>query len=126
MDLLVQVGLIQLAIAALLGWAMVVRTEKPEWLKKIGVVQPHRVLQVHLDYVMMGLISIAVGFAVPDISNLNAYLLVFATFMNPFLFVPLAFSKEVDKKLWYRTVTVLSFVAMTVALIWAAISGPGF
>jgi len=125
-DLLVQVGLIQLAIAALLGWAMVVRTEKPEWLKKIGVVQPHRVLQVHLDYVMMGLISIAVGLALPEISDLNAYLLVFATFVNPFLFVPLAFSKEVGEKLWYRAVSVISFVAMSVALVWAAISGPGF
>lgn len=126
MDLLVQVGLIQLAIAALLGWAMVVRTEKPEWLKKIGVVQPHRVLQVHLDYVMMGLISIAVGLALPEISDLNAYLLVFATFVNPFLFVPLAFSKEIDKKLWFRAVSLISFVAMSVALVWAAISGPGF
>ena len=126
MDLLVQVGLIQLAIAALLGWAMVVRTEKPEWLKKIGVVQPHRVLQVHLDYVMMGLISIAVGLALPEISDLNAYLLVFATFVNPFLFVPLAFSKEVGETLWYRAVSVISFVAMSVALVWAAISGPGF
>jgi len=125
-DLLVQVGLIQLAIAALLGWAMVVRTEKPEWLKKIGVVQPHRVLQVHLDYVMMGLISIAVGLALPEISDLNAYLLVFATFVNPFLFVPLAFSKEIDKKLWFRAVSLISFVAMSVALVWAAISGPGF
>ena len=126
MDLLVQVGLIELAIAALLGWAMVVRTEKPEWLKKIGVVQPHRVLQVHLDFVMMGLISIAVGLALPDISDLNAYLLAFATFVNPLLFVPLAFSKEVDKKLWYRTISVVSFLSMSVALIWAAVIGPGF
>jgi len=126
MDLLVQVGLIELAIAALLGWAMVVRTEKPEWLKKIGVVQPHRVLQVHLDFVMMGLISIAVGLALPDISDLNAYLLAFATFVNPLLFVPPAFSKEVDKKLWYRTISVVSFLSMSVALIWAAVIGPGF
>ncbi len=126
MDLLVQAGLIELAIAALLGWAMVIRTEKPDWLKQIGVVQPHRVLQVHLDFVMMGLISIAVGLALPDISDLNAYLLIFATLVNPLLFVPLAFSREVDKKLWYRSLSVVSFVAMTVALVWAAIIGPGF
>ena len=126
MDLLVQIGLIELAIAALLGWAMVIRTEKPEWLKRIGVIQPHRVLQVHLDYVMMGLISIAVGLALPDIPDAAAFLLIFGTVMNPFLFVPLAFSKEVDQKLWYRTLSVISFLAMSVSLVWAAIAGPGF
>ena len=126
MDLLVQVGLIELAIAALLGWAMVIRSERPDWLKRIGVIQPHRVLQVHLDYVMMGLISIAVGLALPDIPDAAAYLLVFGTVINPFLSVPLAFSKGVDRKLWYRSLSVVSFLAMSVALVWAAIAGPGF
>lgn len=126
MDLLIQVGLIQLAIAAMLGWAMVIRSEKPEWLKRIGVVQPHRILQVHLDYVFMGLISIAVGVVLPDIPDAAAYLLAFGTFINPLLFVPLAFSKTVEKKLWYRSLSVISFLAMSVALIWAAVLGPGF
>ena len=125
MDLLVQVGLIELAIAALLGWAMVIREEKPEWLTRIGVVAPHRVRQVHLDYVMMGLISIAVGLAIPDIPDVAAGLLIFGTFMNPLLFVPPAFSKEVDQRLWYRSLSVFSFLTMSVALVWAAIIGPG-
>lgn len=126
MDLLVQVGLIELAVAALLGWAMVIRQEKPEWLKRIGVVQPHRVLQIHLDYVMMGLISIAVGLALPDIPDAAAYLLIFGTVINPLLFVPLAFSKEADQNFWYRALSVISFLAMSVSLVWAAIAGPGF
>jgi len=125
MDLLIQVGLIELAIAALLGWAMVIREEKPAWLTRIGIVAPHRVRQVHLDYVMMGLISIAVGLAIPDIPDLAAGLLIFGTFMNPLLFVPPAFSKEVDQKLWYRSLSVFSFLTMSVALVWAAIIGPG-
>lgn len=126
MDLLIQVGLIELAVAAMLGWAMVIRTEKPEWLKKIGVIQLHRVLQIHLDYVMMGLISIGVGLALPDIPDGAAYLLIFGTVMNPLLLVPLAFSKDADKKLWYRSLSVVSFLAMSVSLIWAALVGPGF
>lgn len=125
MDLLIQVGLIQLAIAALLGWAMVVREEKPEWLTRIGIVAPHRVRQVHLDYVMMGLISIAVGLAIPDLPDVAVALLVFGTFMNPLLFVPAAFSKDVDRRLWYRALSVFSFLTMSVALVWAAIIGPG-
>lgn len=126
MDLLIQVGLIELAVAALLGWAVVIKTQKPEWLKRVGVVQPHRVLQVHIDYILMGLIAIAVGVVLPDIPDLAAYLLVFGTFVNPLLFVPLAFSKDTDSKLWFRTLSALSFLAITVSLVWAAILGPGF
>ena len=125
MDLLVQVGLVELAIAALLGWAMVIRSEKPDWLKKIGVVQPHRILQIHLDYVMMGLISIAVGLAIPGIPDAAAALLIFGTVMNPFLFIPLAFRPGVEKRLWYRALSVTSFLAMSVSLVWAAVIGPG-
>lgn len=105
---------------------MVIRSEKPEWIERIGVVQPHRILQIHLDYIMMGLIAIGVGLVLPDIPELAAYLLAFGTFVNPLLFVPLAFSKEADGKLWYRVITVTSFAAISVALVWAAILGPGF
>ena len=126
MSLLIQVGLIELALGALLGWAVVIKTQKPEWLKRIGVVQPHRVLQVHLDYILMGLIAIAVGVVLPDIPDLAAYLLVFGTFVNPLLFVPLAFSKSVDEKPWFRVLSVISFTAISVALVWAAVLGPGF
>ncbi|MFZ9669688.1 MAG: hypothetical protein ACO3CR_07560 [Solirubrobacterales bacterium] len=126
MNLLIQVGLIELAIAALLGWAVVVRSEKPEWIQRIGIVQPHRILQIHLDYIMMGLIAIAVGVVLPDIPKPAAWLLAFGTFVNPFLFVPLAFSRNADGNLLYRLVSVISFAAISVALVWAAILGPGF
>ena len=126
MNFLIQVGLIELAIAALLGWAVVIRSEKPEWIERIGIVQPHRILQIHLDYIMMGLIAIGVGVVLPDIPEIAAYLLAFGTFVNPLLFVPRAFSKEADGKLWYRVITVTSFAAISVAVVWAAILGPGF
>lgn len=126
MNLLIQVGLIELAVAALLGWAVVIKTQRPEWLKRIGVIQPHRVLQVHIDYLLMGLIAIAVGVVLPDLPRAAVYLLIFGTVMNPLLFVPLAFSKSVDSRLWFRALSMLSFLAISVALVWAAVSGPGF
>ncbi len=94
MDWVVRIGLIELALGGLLGWAMVVRQDKPEWLKRIGVVAPQRIRQVHLDYVMMGLILIGVGLAVPDLPTAIAAALVFGTVVNPFLFVPLAFDSR--------------------------------
>jgi hypothetical protein len=125
MDWVVRIGLIELALGGLLGWAMVVRDERPEWLRRIGVVAPQRIRQVHLDYVMMGLILIAVGLAVPDLPTAVAAALVFGTFVNPLLFVPLAFEPDVEKRLWYRVLAVVSFVAMSGSLVVAAVVGPG-
>jgi hydroxylaminobenzene mutase len=125
MSWLIRVGLVELALGGLLGWAMVVREEKPEWLRRIGVVAPQRIRQVHLDYVMMGLISIAVGLAIPGLPTAIALALAFGTAVNPLLFVPLAFDPGVEKRLWYRSLSVLSFVAMSGSLVAAAIVGPG-
>ena len=125
MDWVVQIGLVELAIGGLLGWAMVARQERPEWISRIGIVAPRRILQVHLDYVMMGLILIGVGLAVPDLPTAVAAALVFGTFVNPFLFVPLAFDPDVDKRLWYRALAVVSFIGVSGGLVAAAIVGPG-
>ncbi|HEY8809759.1 MAG TPA: hypothetical protein VIM28_07025 [Solirubrobacterales bacterium] len=124
MDWVVQIGLIELALGGLLGWAMVVREEKREWLQRIGIVAPQRIRQVHLDYVMMGLILIGVGLTVPDLPTAVAVALVFGTLVNPFLFVPLAFDPEVEKRPWYRVLAVISFLGVSGGLVAAAIVGP--
>src|ERR1700743_3229480 len=104
---------------------MVVRQEAPGWLRRIGVVAPQRIRQVHLDYVMMGLILIGVGLAVPSLPTVVRVALVFGTFVNPLLFVPLAFDPDAERRLWYRGLAVVSFVAMSGGLVAAAIVGPG-
>lgn len=125
MDWVIQIGLVELALGGLLGWAMVLRQEKPELLKRIGIVAPQRIRQVHLDYVMMGLILVGVGLAVPDLPGAIAAALVFGTVVNPFLFVPLAFDPDVDKQLWYRALAVVSFIGVSGGLVAAAVVGPG-
>jgi len=125
MDWVVRIGLIELALGGLLGWAMVIREDKPEWLKRVGVVAPHRIRQVHLDYLMMGLILIGVGLAVPDLPTAIAIALVFGTVVNPLLFVPLAFDPAVEKRPWYRLLAVVSFIGVSGGLVVAAIVGPG-
>lgn len=124
MDWMVHVGLGELALGGLLGWAMVAQDQRPDLVKRAGVVAPHRIRQVHLDYVFMGLILIAVGLAIPDLSNWIAIPLVFGTFVNPALFVPPAFSRTVSERLWYRALAVASFLALSGALVAAAITGP--
>lgn len=124
MDWLIRAGLIELALGALLGWAMVVREERPDWLRRIGVVAPARIRQVHLDYVMMGLILIGVGLAIPSLPIAIGIALVFGTAVNPFLFVPLAFDPEAARRGWYRVLATVSFVAVSGGLVAAAIVGP--
>ncbi|HVY97792.1 MAG TPA: hypothetical protein VHA54_12595 [Solirubrobacterales bacterium] len=125
MDWLIQAGLIELALGALLGWAMVVREERPDWLRRIGLVAPARIRQVHLDYVMMGLILIAVGLAIPSLPTAVGVALVFGTAVNPFLFVPLAFDPGTSRRGWYRLLATVSFIAVSAGLVAAAIVGPG-
>ena len=125
MDWVIHIGLVELALGGLLGWAMVVRQESPELLRRIGIVAPQRIRQIHLDYVMMGLILIGVGLAVPDLPTAIAAALVFGTAVNPFLFLPLAFEPDVEGRLWYRALAVVSFVCVSGGLLAAAIVGPG-
>lgn len=122
---MVHIGLAELAVGGLLGWAMVAQDQRPDLVKRAGVIAPHRIRQVHLDYVFMGLILIAVGLAIPSLSNWIAIPLVFGTLVNPFLFVPQAFSKEVDNRLWYRGLAIVSFLGVSGGLVAAAITGPG-
>jgi hypothetical protein len=125
MDWMIRIGLVELALGGLLGWAMVVRQEKPEWLRRIGIAAPQRIRQVHLDYVMMGLILIGVGLAVPDMPIAAAIALTFGTAINPFLFVPLAFDPDAEQRAWYRALAVVSFLGVSGGLVVAAIVGSG-
>jgi hydroxylaminobenzene mutase len=124
MDLLVQIGLIELAVGGLLGWAVVLRKERPDFFHRIGLKQPRAVLQIHLDYVLMGLIMIALGTVLDDPPALLAGLLIFGTIVNPLLFLPGAFDPANEKKSAYRVLAVASFLAISAALVWAAILGP--
>jgi hypothetical protein len=45
--------------------------------------------------------------------------------MNPFLFVPQAFSHEVEERLWYRALAIVSFLGVSGGLVAVAIAGPG-
>jgi hydroxylaminobenzene mutase len=122
---LAKIGLCELAVAGLMGWTIVIRLERPDLLTRAGVKSPRRLLQAHLDYVMMGLILIAVGLALPDIPDGIAVALIFGTLVNPTLFLPLAWDEDWAKRTPYRALSVVSFIAMSGGLVAAAIEGLG-
>lgn len=121
MSALVNIGLFELALGALLGWLITLRLESPETLRRLGIRQPRRLLQLHLDYVMMGLILIAVGLAVPDLPTWIAAPLVFGTIVNPLGFLPLAFDEQQRQRAYYRVTITLSFIGTSGGLLAAAV-----
>lgn len=122
MSVLVRVGLFELAFGALLGWAMVGNLAAPQLMERLGIVSPRRILQAHLDYVMMGLILIAVGLALPGPATWIAVLVIVGTLLNPTLFLPLAFNEKLAKTLAFQGVSFVSFLAVSVGLVAAACS----
>jgi hypothetical protein len=123
MNVLIQVGLCLLALGALLGWIVMLRTAFPGMLAAVGVRSPRRVLQTHIDFIVMGVILIAVGLALPDLAGWNRALLIAGAIVNPLLFVPLAFRESFSDDLAYRVVTVASFTTMSAGTVGAAVAG---
>ncbi|MEX2195714.1 MAG: hypothetical protein WD844_10560 [Thermoleophilaceae bacterium] len=121
MPLLTSLGLVSLALAGLSGWLVLLATERPEWLRSRGVVAPGRIRQVHLDWVMMGLILIAVQVAVPDLPGWIRGMVAFGTVVNPLLFIPLAWGPGVKENPLYVAITLASFTATSGGLTAVAV-----
>lgn len=120
-QILLGAGALQLASAALIGWLIALDRADPERTKRLGVRVPRRLMQLHLDQVMMGLILLAVATAFPEIPDWIAVPLLIGTTVNPLLFLPLAFWPKLDERLGYRVITVLSFLAATMAFVGLAV-----
>lgn len=114
-------GTLQLASAALLGWVIALDRADPARLKSFGIKVPRRLLQLHLDQVMMGVILLAIATAFPDIPGPIAVALLIGTTLNPLLFLPLAFAPKLDEGLPYRVVSVGSFIAATIGFVGLAV-----
>lgn len=113
----------ELAFGALSGWLMVLVVEKPEVLTRAGVRAPGRIRQAHLDFIIMGILLIAVGVAVPELAMVWQVLLVASAWVNPAMFVPLAINPEVRQRSAYRGLATLSFLAMSTGTVAAAVTG---
>jgi hydroxylaminobenzene mutase len=127
MPLLTSLGLISLALGALSGWLVLAATEKGAWLREHGVPAPVRFRQAHLDWIMMGLILIAVQAAVPDMPAWIRGCIAFGTIVNPILFLPLAFRPDAKDHVLYKAIAIVSFTALSLGLpglaIWAIATG---
>lgn len=121
MPLLVKLGICELAVGVVSGWAMVAMVESPEGLKRRGVCQPHRIRQTHLDLLMQGTILAAVGAAVTSVPTWIGILLVIGAYLAPLTLGVLAFRPELQKdSMAYRGLNTAILVGFTVA--WVALA----
>lgn len=123
MAFLVKFGLVLLAVGAWTGWIVAAQLAAPQIFERMRIREPRRLLQLHLDYVIMGVLVIAVGAVLPDLPVWVQALIVVGTVLNPLLFLPLAFGPRASESVWFRLISVLSFVSVTAGLTAAAVIG---
>jgi hypothetical protein len=121
--LLVKLGICELAVGVLSGWAMVAMIEAPETLKRHGVRQLGRIRQAHLDLLMQGTILVAVGAAVASVPTWIGVLLVLGSYIAPLTLGALAFRPEMQKEsMAYRGLNTTVLIGFTVAWVALAIT----
>ena len=142
MPLLSQLGILELTVGVLSGWAMVATIESPELLRRAGMRHLGRVRQAHLDLILQGVILVAVGLAVDPraealilqgvillavglavdpLPTWIGFLLVQGAFLAPLLLGVLAFDSELQKgSRAYRALNTAVLIGFTVA--WVALA----
>ncbi|WP_454197642.1 hypothetical protein [Nocardia sp. Marseille-Q1738] len=123
MNTLARIGLIELAFGAMLGWIVVIQLAGPDLARRLGIIAPRRLLQAHIDFIMMGLILVAIGLAAPELPTWTAAVVVFGTWLNPALFLPLAWREDLTRTLGYRATSMIAFLATSGGLTAVAIIG---
>lgn len=126
MPLLSQLGIYELAVGVLSGWAMVMTIENPELLRRAGLRHLGRVRQAHLDLLMQGTILTVVGLAVDPLPTWIGFLLVLGAFLAPLLLGVLAFDSELQKgSRLYRGINTVVLVGFTIGWVALAITAVG-
>lgn len=116
MPLLVKIGLAELTLGVLSGWAMVFISDRAR-TERAGIVDPRRVRQGHIDLLMMGTILVALGAAIPDPPLIPAILIVAGSWLAPLLFFPLSVRPGLGDGALFRLADRFGFVALSLGYV---------
>lgn len=120
-SVLLLVGLVSLAVGALSGFLLLVAVDHPDRLRSLGIVDPVRVRQVHLDWIIMGTVMAVTALGVPHMTVFTATLVLIGGIVNPATFIPMAFSRSVATTKTFQIVSFASFTSLSVGLVLAVI-----
>jgi hydroxylaminobenzene mutase len=100
------------------GWPVSLLASAPGAARHLRVVEPRRLLQVHIDWIVMGVVLLAVGVAAPTVSGWTQRALLVGAVGNPLLFLPMAFLGSRVQQTWlFRAAAGLSFTALSGSLV---------
>lgn len=120
-SILITSGFIQICVAVLQGWII---TAMYGGMKRFGPLKnSKRVLQCHIDNIMMSLLQFAIAAVHPAIPTVAGWLIVIGSWLNAQLFLIHAVSEKGYVK--SRTLSVLtffSFSTLTIAYPWLLIA----
>ena len=117
---LVAAGTRQIALGALSGWGLAALVSNPGLSSKLGIQDPKRLRQAHLDVIIMGGLLTAAGI-VEDTPAWASNAAQVGAWTNSLLFVPLAFDPAAGATKWYQAASVASFT--TTCAGWIGIAG---
>lgn len=117
---LLAAALISIALGALSGFAVLASVDYPTKLRALGVVNPVRIRQAHMDWIIMGTVMAVTALANPQLPVWVTALVMFGGVVNPLTFVPMAFSNTIEKTNTFQLISFVSFVSLSTGLIAAA------
>jgi hypothetical protein len=121
---LVAAGACEIALGALLGFPFALSIDGSDrsraLLARLRIANPRRLRQLHLDLIVMGVLLIAAGAAVPGLPLYVALAIGVGGWTNALLFAPLMFDEGIARTAWFRAVTLASFVAVSAG--WVALA----
>lgn len=114
-------GLIQLTFGVLLGWPLALFHTG---LSKVGpFLSMKRVLQSHIDNMMMGIIQLAISLVAPSDAIVPVVLILIGAWVNPQIFLLQAClpgPKQLSTPI--RAISSVSFVITSVGFVWFLIA----
>jgi hypothetical protein len=123
MPLVTKLGIYELTVAVLSGWAMVATIERPEALKRAGVRHLGRIRQTHLDLLFQGTILTVIGIAMSPIPTWVGILIVLGAFAAPLLLFVLAFDSELQRSSTvYRAINMVVLAGFSVGWVGLAVT----
>lgn len=121
---LVAAGACEIALGAVLGFPFALSVDGSDrskaLLARLRVASPRRLRQLHLDLIIMGVLLIAAGAAVPGLPLWVALAIGVGGWTNALLFAPLMFDEDIARTAWFRAVTLVSFAAVSAG--WVALA----
>jgi hypothetical protein len=105
-------GLVMVAVAASFGWVVLGAYERASWMARFRISQPRRLLQAHLEMLLMGGLFMAAGLAVPAAPLWLVAVLVYGGVVAPLMFLPVAVGRELTAPL-VRVLDRSSLVALS-------------